>query len=102
MVGGRATGSRMSHYILEGGPYQLAFRALAATGWKLHLQSTPRAGESRAPSSKTKFTCPGCGANAWGKPELAIDCRRCRLAMVSETQSAIRHRTLEPMEMVQP
>jgi len=88
MVGGRATGSRMGHYILEGGPYQLAFRALAATGWKLHLQSTPRPGESRGPNSKTKFTCPGCGANAWGKPDLQIACIPCGLRMLPRDAAA--------------
>jgi hypothetical protein len=80
MVGGRTTGSAMSHYIIDGGAFREAFRELAATGWRLHLESTPYRGESRAPSSaqsKTKFTCPACAANVWGKPETEVACIRC-------------------------
>jgi len=32
--------------------------------------------------NKTRFTCPGCGQNAWGKPGLAITCTPCRIEMV--------------------
>jgi SprT-like family len=63
MVGGRTTGAKMGHYIVEGGPFSQVFAELAASGWRLHLESTPYRGEARAPSSKTKFTCPGCGWN---------------------------------------
>jgi hypothetical protein len=98
MVGGKETGQRMSHYIVPDGPFAKAFATLAASGWRLNLQSAPMSGPNKGPSSKTRFTCPGCGANAWGKPDLEIDCRPCRLAMVSEAQSAILHRTLQPIE----
>ncbi len=27
---------------------------------------------------KTKYSCPGCGANVWGKPNLNIDCGECK------------------------
>src|SRR5262249_30445272 len=77
MVGGRITGQRMQHYIIDGGPFSRAFAELAASGWKLHLESTPYRGESRAPNSKTKFTCPGCGWNVWGKPDTEVFCKPC-------------------------
>lgn len=32
--------------------------------------------------NKTRFTCPGCGQNAWGKPSLAITCAPCAIPMV--------------------
>jgi len=32
--------------------------------------------------NKTRFTCPCCGQNAWGKPGLAITCTPCRIEMV--------------------
>jgi SprT-like family len=77
MVGGRVTGMRMQHYIIDGGPFSQAFAELAASGWKLHLESTPYRGETRAPNSKTKFTCPSCGQNAWAKPNAQLMCLFC-------------------------
>jgi predicted SprT family Zn-dependent metalloprotease len=76
-VGGKETGQQMTHYIIPGGPYQQAFKALAATGWKLNLQSTVHAGGTKAPPSKVKFTCPSCGSNMWGKPESKDICGDC-------------------------
>jgi SprT-like family len=81
MVGGKETGQRMRDYIIPDGPFTKAFAQLAATGWKLNLQSAHRAGGKTAPSSKTKFTCPSCAQNAWGKPDLAILCELCGLKM---------------------
>jgi len=35
-------------------------------------------GEARAKkSSKTKFTCPDCGQNAWAKPGALLICGEC-------------------------
>jgi predicted SprT family Zn-dependent metalloprotease len=42
MVGGKETGQRMSHYVIPEGPFMQAFAKLAATGWKLNLQSAHR------------------------------------------------------------
>lgn len=79
--GGKETGSRVTHYIIPGGPYQLSFARLAATGWRLNLQSaTARVSDPRkppAPSSKTKFTCAQCGQNAWAKPDSLMICAAC-------------------------
>ena len=33
-VGGKQTGQQMTHYIIDGGPYDLAFSRLEATGWR--------------------------------------------------------------------
>jgi predicted SprT family Zn-dependent metalloprotease len=80
-VGSRETGQRISHYIIPGGAFAQAFARLAATGWRLNLQSAPRAGQQgRANNSKTKFSC-ACGQNAWGKPDLAIICEPCGIPM---------------------
>jgi hypothetical protein len=84
MVGGRTTGAKMAHYILDGGPFGRAFDELAASGWKLHLESTPYRGEARAPDSKVKFTCPGCGRNVWCKPDTEVFCKPCRLTSGSK------------------
>jgi hypothetical protein len=76
--GGKETGQRMAHYIIPSGPYALAFAKLLATGFELHWQSAPpseRAKKSK--ESKTKFTCPECGMNLWGKPDAAAFCALC-------------------------
>jgi hypothetical protein len=81
MVGGKETGQKVSDYIIPDGRFARAFAKLASTGWKLNLQSAAHSGKPASPNSKQKFTCPGCGQNAWGKPDLAIDCRLCGLPM---------------------
>jgi predicted SprT family Zn-dependent metalloprotease len=45
-VGGKETGQNVSHYIIAGGSFTQAFAQLAATGWKLNLQSAPQAAQS--------------------------------------------------------
>jgi SprT-like family len=82
-VGGKETGQQMSHYVITGGLFAEAFAKLAATGWKLNLQSAHRSGDKKGPNSKTKFTCTACGQNAWGKPDLAIMCEPCGIKMLS-------------------
>jgi hypothetical protein len=81
MVGGRETGQHMDHYVIPGGRFEQSYARLAATGWKLNLESAPRPGEQKAPSSRTKFNCSNCGQNAWGKPDLAVTCTPCGMEM---------------------
>jgi hypothetical protein len=80
-VGGKETGQQMSHYVIPGGAFTDAFAKLAASGWKLNLESAHRAGPDGGRKGKTKFTCTGCGQNAWGKPDLAISCTPCGIEM---------------------
>jgi hypothetical protein len=77
MPGGRETGQRMGHYVISGGRFDHAFAALAATNWRLNLESAHRPGEQRKPNSKVKFTCPVCGQNVWGKPNTQALCLFC-------------------------
>jgi hypothetical protein len=82
-VGGRETGQRVSHYIVPDVPFAQGFVKLAATGWRLNLQSAHRLGDKKGPNSKAKFTCSACGQNAWGNPDLAIICKPCGIEMLS-------------------
>jgi hypothetical protein len=85
-VGGRITGSKMSHYILPNGLFAEAFVGLAEIGWRLNLQSAPHLGrEGASAKSKTRFTCPACGQNAWGKPDLCVICGHCTVPMVTKS-----------------
>jgi hypothetical protein len=85
MVGGKETGVQMAHYIIPGAPFVQSYEKLAATGWKLNLQSAYRPGGTRPPNSKVKSTCPSCGGNAWSKPNYQLACVACgNVPMVAE------------------
>ena len=79
MVGGKETGQKMLDYIIPDGLFTKAFANLAAKGWKLNLQSAHRPGPKGGINSKTKFTCPNCGSNVWGKPDTEITCTPCAI-----------------------
>jgi hypothetical protein len=76
-VGGKETGARMSDYVIPDGPFTKAFAKLAATGWKLNLQSAHRPGPKGGSTGKDPFRCPACGQKAWGKPKLDVTCTPC-------------------------
>lgn len=103
--GGKETGQHMTHYIEEGGRYQLAFEKmpksyiLPFTSLEGEMMKRLIEGSSngkdedgdgtedakktrlrklRPPSqNKTKYTCPGCQVNVWGRPALQIQCVNC-------------------------
>lgn len=82
--GGKQTGQRVSHYIIEGGPFDEAAETLLASGFRLNWQSVNLAGETEKTAkaqSKTKYTCPSCGQNAWAKPDAALLCGGCEVPM---------------------
>lgn len=78
-AGGEETGDRMGHYILPDGAYARAHKKLALTGFALNWQSQQANGVERAKkqASKTKYTCPDCGTNAWAKPDTLLICGGC-------------------------
>jgi hypothetical protein len=73
--GGRETGDRVTHYIVEDGPFARAYDKLPQR-YRLPFLSFGDAEKTKKPkpASKVKYTCPGCDANAWGKPGLLIQC----------------------------
>jgi hypothetical protein len=80
MVGGKETGQHMDHYIIPGGAFEQVYDKLAASNWRLNLESAHRPGQQKGPSSKTKFSCPQCREqNVWGKPDSRIDCHDCKV-----------------------
>ena len=78
MVGGKETGQSVTHYIIPAGAYAKAYAKLEAKGFQLHWQSAPQGQQAKAKkASKTKFTCPECGQNAWAKPDALLGCGNC-------------------------
>lgn len=86
---GKDTGQKVSHYIEPGGRFEKACAAhLASTAAILYHD---RAGDEQAAktrktkaASKTKYTCPTCGVNAWAKPEVNLICGDCHETMEAE------------------
>ena len=83
--GGRETGQRVSHYIITQGPFAVACKKLQAHGFQLHWQSATTGAHGKGKqASKTKFTCPDCGQNVWGKPGAQVRCDFCSAKMMSQ------------------
>lgn len=83
--GGKTVGQRMSHYIIEGGPFDRACAKLLATHpptFYRDLADEATARKKRA--SKTKYTCPDCEQNAWAKPGASLICGECQSEMIPE------------------
>jgi hypothetical protein len=91
--GGRQTGQRMSDYIEQGGLFDVKCQVLIADGYTLPY--IERWGEREAiarqqkAASKTKYTCPGCEANAWAKPGTKLICGDCKATMKTVALSAL-------------
>ncbi len=83
--GGKRTGSQMTHYSIEGGVFDVAFAKMPSEfllPWLAGRALDP----SKPPkprNDKTKFTCPGCQANAWGIATLKIVCMGCYQLMTA-------------------
>ena len=75
---GKETGQSMTHYILDGGLYALAFSKLESQGIKLKWESKGNVPVRAAKKeSKAKYTCPSCGLNSWAKPGTSLVCGVC-------------------------
>ena len=72
--GGRETGDHMTHYIVAGGQFEVQARRLIASGFKISWASDLLP----VRPTRAKYTCPGCGVNVWGKPNLKITCGDCQ------------------------
>lgn len=84
--GGKSTGVNMSHYIQEGGAFDQSCSAFLSEGfvipWRAAtLSEAEKARKKTQRASKTKFTCGGCGQNAWAKPEAKLLCGECEAEM---------------------
>jgi hypothetical protein len=78
--GGKETGQSVTHYVIPGGAYARAYAKLADAGFRLNWQSAWFDGgvsRKKKTASKTKYTCPTCGTNAWAKPQAKLICGGC-------------------------
>ena len=84
--GGRQTGQHMMDYIAKGGRFDRACTSFLTLGYNLSFHDLTDEPEGGQRQNKTKFTCPDCGCNAWGKPDLNIRCEDCRKKMEGTKQ----------------
>ena len=81
--GGNRTGQQMADFIEPGGAFEAVCAELLTSNFEIpwiSKDTTPKP-KNRKPPTRTKFTCRGCHANAWGKPELIIHCGPCNERM---------------------
>jgi predicted SprT family Zn-dependent metalloprotease len=83
--GGKTTGYRVSHYVIDRGLFDLSFQRF--TG-KLTWGDVPTQGREQAKPKRLKFVCPACADNAMGKASLAIICEQCTRRMRHAEQEA--------------
>ncbi len=85
-AGGKETGQRMSHLIEENGHFARAVARLLAEHPAILYsdRSENDTARKKKAASKTKYTCPGCGLNAWAKPEAPLICGACQEPMQAE------------------
>jgi hypothetical protein len=87
--GGAETGQQMTHYIIEGGPFENSCKRLLADKFKISWAEAGVVNEDGAvpkgkKRNKVKYTCGVCGAIVWGKPDLQIVCGKCATVFVPE------------------
>ena len=97
--GGKQTGQQMTHYIEKNGKYEKAFHSmskkftlpftslegdimrslLSGGAGGINVDGGKRSKKSLMPRSrnKTKYSCPSCKVNVWGRPNLKIRCEDC-------------------------
>ena len=80
--GGKKTGQKMADYPIPDGPFMKAFNDLKGKNItyvsRAFIESVNIKTKIKTASrSKTQYTCPECGLNVWGKPEIRIMCLEC-------------------------
>jgi len=71
--GGKRTGNRVSHYIIDDGLFdQVEKKFKGKIEWRGHMHTKPK-----KPRKRTKYTCPDCNTNVYGKADLSIRCEDC-------------------------
>ena len=83
--GGKQTGRQMTHYVEEGGAFEVSMHKLIADGFSLPYFTQPRAAaEKKIHLSKVKHECPCCGFKAWAKQGANLMCGECNEHMNGE------------------
>ena len=79
--GGKQTGDRVTHYIVENGPYDTIWKSLEAADFKIDWQDRAVPDPAAVKKLKTRYICSSCGLRMSGKPDARIVCEDCSLRM---------------------
>lgn len=84
LPGGAMVGQKMSHFILEGGPFDLCCTELLSEGFTLTFADAGAYDRKavRPKQDRVKFTCAACEMNAWAKPAANLVCGDCDVPML--------------------
>jgi predicted SprT family Zn-dependent metalloprotease len=85
LPGGRETGPKVTHYIVEGGPFDIACAELIARGINVHYVERTRDSDAKKSASKTRYECPNCSVRAWAKPGVKLICDECQIHLVTQS-----------------
>jgi hypothetical protein len=86
--GGKEAGQKMNHYITAGGAFERATAELLQSGFALSWADAAildKVAKPKKSGTRVKYTCPDCGANAWGKDGLHLICADCDQSMTGDT-----------------
>jgi predicted SprT family Zn-dependent metalloprotease len=82
--GGKKLGQKMSHYIIEGGKFDLVIGAFLLKH-KLVWEYVPEEKvEKEKKKTRVKYTCPVCGTNIWAKAKISVICEEDKVLFVAE------------------
>jgi hypothetical protein len=102
-VGGKETGYRMDHYVVEGGPFDLSYARLETAGWQIGWgDAATSAGGNEVGSSKPKrarFVCLGCDLKMYGPPKAKVLCVPCGRPLIVSAAANIWNATSAPLPM---
>jgi predicted SprT family Zn-dependent metalloprotease len=76
LPGGKKTGQNMTHYIEEGGAFEIAFDNMPKD-LLLPFKAIAFPTMAKKSKQKTVYICPGCESKVWGKSGLSISCDDC-------------------------
>jgi predicted SprT family Zn-dependent metalloprotease len=84
--GGSETGFRMSHYIVDGGPFDLAFKSIPAEfllPWNCNIDALKTVVQKK----RSKYHCAACDFNVFSsKDSLVLNCGTCNNPIVEAEQ----------------
>ena len=83
--GGKRTGRKVSHYIIDGGPFEIACNELTKDGFTIQYLTNGKNGAGKAKTARLRVTykCPCCDESAVAKPEVKLICGECNEPMVA-------------------
>lgn len=78
--GGKRTGQRVSHYIIPGGKFDVAFKEIPKE-YLLPWNCSDLELKKAVVPKRSKYICAGCPLKVYGKQELSVKCGNCNTYM---------------------